>query len=104
MIASGSPFYDLRRIQVLVGTRQYFPSGEALNGAGELGFDEDDIVECVLALTPAEFHKQMPSDKRPGTYQDVYRPTHKGIPLYVKLQLVGERPEEIAVIIQFKRL
>ena len=29
----------------------------------------------------------MPSKQRPGTFQDVYSPTHDGLDLYVKLQL-----------------
>lgn len=97
------PRCPLERVQELIGTRRYRLTAIAAKGAGELGFDEDDIVDCVLALTPEAFYKPMPAEKLPGAWQDVYRPTHLGIPLYVKLQIVGERPDELAVIIQFKR-
>jgi motility quorum-sensing regulator / GCU-specific mRNA interferase toxin len=103
-MGASTPHYPLERIQELVGTRRYMTRGIAVRGAGELGFDEKDIVDCVLALTIDDFYKPMPSEKRAGLWQDVYRPTHLGISLYVKLQIEGERPEDIAVIIQFKRL
>ena len=34
-------------------------------------------------------------------WQDVYRPNYGGVPLYVKVQIVGER---MAVVISFKAL
>ena len=63
-----------------------------MNEAGELGFDESDIVECVGALSSAHFYKTMEAEKRRGFWQDVYRTEYGGIPLYVKLQLEGQTP------------
>lgn len=78
-------------------------TGASARGAGELGFDEADIFACVVGLTGAEFYKSMEADARPGFWQDVYRPTYGGIELYVKVQLEGAAPDELSVIIQFKR-
>ena len=96
--------YDLTRVVTLMATTRYRLTGRAVNEAGELGFDEDDIVECVCALTSAHFYKTMEADKRPGFWQDVYRTEHGGIPLYVKGQLEGMNPDDLLVVIQFKRL
>lgn len=46
-----------------------------------------DIPACVEALQPSDFHKTMPSHKKPGLIQDVYLTTYCGRALYVKLQL-----------------
>jgi hypothetical protein len=43
----------------------------------------------------------MPALNVPGTWQDVYRPTHLGQALYVKLQ---QRVNGFAVVISFKEL
>ena len=99
-----TPSYDLARVVALIAALQYRITGLAVQGAGELGFDESDIVECVGALRATDFYKTMEAERRPGFWQDVYRTEHGGIPLYVKVQLEGLNPEELVVVIQFKRL
>jgi len=42
----------------------------------------------------------MESEKRPGLWQDVYRPRFAGFALYVKVQLA---PATGAVVISFKK-
>jgi hypothetical protein len=104
-IVSGlPPTYDHPRVLALIAARQYRITGGAVQGAGELGFDESDIVECVGALRASDFYKTMVAEMRPGFWQDVYRTEHGGIPLYVKVQLEGLNPDELVVVIQFKRL
>lgn len=98
------PTYDLTRVVALIAARRYRITGLAVNEAGELGFDESDIVECVGTLSSAHFYKTMEAEKRPGFWQDVYRTEYGGIPLYVKLQLEGQTPGDLLVVIQFKRL
>jgi motility quorum-sensing regulator/GCU-specific mRNA interferase toxin len=73
----------------------------AREGAAEAGFDERDILACVLGLTPRDFYKSMAADKNPGLWQDVYRPTFQGTALYVKLQISAI---DNAVVISFKEL
>ena len=102
--SSPGPTYDLATIKALVGSGQCIVTGEAINGAGALGFDRSDIVSCVIRLTAADFYKTMPAVKRPGLWQDVYRPVHCGIALYVKLQLVPRSDgRSLSVVVQFKR-
>ena len=103
-MSGSAPKYDLARVLALVAAGSYRITGAAARGAGDLGFDEIDIVECVGALLAADFYKRMEALKRPGFWQDVYRTEHGGIPLYVKVQLEGLNPDELVVVIQFKRL
>jgi hypothetical protein len=103
-VSLNTPTYNLARVVGLLAARQYRITGLAVQGAGELGFDESDIVECVSALRATDFYKTMEAERRPGFWQDVYRTEHGGIPLYVKVQLDGRNPDELVVVIQFKRL
>jgi hypothetical protein len=99
------PTYDLARVQQLVASPlSRVITGVAVNGAGELGLDEEAIVDCVLSLDSACFHKTMPAEKRTGLWQDVYRPMFEGFALYVKVQIVESHPGETVVVISFKRL
>ena len=98
------PTYDLATVAALLAARHYRITGEAFRGAGELGLDEADIVDCVGALSTACFYKTMEAEKRPGFWQDVYRTEHGGIALYVKVQLETQASSDLLVVIQFKRL
>jgi len=93
------PTYDLATIKRLVREGRWTPEGPALDGCASLGMDSQDIEDCVDDLTPADFHKTMPSDCRPGMFQDVYKPFYYGQRLYVKLQIAVDGS---AVVIQFK--
>lgn len=76
----------------------------ARRGALELGFDESDILECISGLSLGHFYKSMESHRNAGAWQDVYRPVLGAIPLYVKVQIVGVDPNDLTVVISFKRL
>ncbi len=78
-------------------------TGSAQRGAGDVGLDESGVCACICALTSAEFHKTMPAEKRPGLWQDVYKPCFEGHHLYVKLQMVRDDSGEEVVVISFKR-
>ncbi len=99
-----TPSYDLSQIKALVGRGAYHITQSAMRTAVEVGCDEADIVECVLALAPSDFFKSMAAEKRPGTKQDVYRPRFDGRALYVKLQLATAVNGDQAVVISFKAL
>lgn len=94
------PNYDLVRIQQLVASGYCLITKTAMTKGQMLGFDRQDIIDCVLELDEGDFYKAMASLKFPGSSQDVYKPTFEGIPIYLKLTL-GEGWE--AVVIQFKR-
>ncbi|MGO8692451.1 MAG: type II toxin-antitoxin system MqsR family toxin [Rectinemataceae bacterium] len=91
------PIYDLGEFQRLVKLNCYLVRDSANKGATSLGFDSNDIRRCVLGLSAADFDKTMAAEKLPGTFQDVYWPTYKGVRLYVKLQMTPG-----AVVISFK--
>lgn len=95
--------YPLALVRELLAAKRYRLTGIAVIGAGELGFDEADIVGCVSRLDESLFYKTMEAERRPGYWQDVYRPVHGGIELYVKVQVEGKDPDELLVVIQFKR-
>ena len=81
------PHHDLSSIQQLCRWRWRGITYHAAADAQALGFDEDDIDECVLGLTSTDFYKSMPSFRCQGRYQDVYRPMYSGKRLYVKLDM-----------------
>ena len=87
-------------MQARMEIRQYRIERLAAHGAMALGFDEDDIRDCVLSLTPDDFHKSMESRSRPGSWQDVYKPVYEEVGVYLKLQMGA--PSD-TIVIQFKR-
>ena len=93
--------YDLELMLELVGQGKLTRviTTAARDGGRECGFEEDELVEAVLALTTTDFYKSMEAEKRPGMRQDVYHSSFRGVELYIKLQI---SPEGDAVIIQFK--
>ena len=95
------PTYSLADLQRRAASGAYVVTRSAYAGAGLLGFDESDVLRCLLGMTPGDFYKTMESVERPGLWQDVYRPVYSGEELYVKLQLslVGR-----TVVISFKEL
>ena len=93
------PHYELEQIKHLVRTRRYYVTTQARLTAGRLELDEEDIFDCVLALTSADYCHSLPSETRPDHFQDVYQPTYQGRQLYVKLQAP---PDEYVAIISFK--
>jgi hypothetical protein len=91
--------YSLEEIKRLIVNGEYRITGTSLDGAFALGFDDQDICECIGDyLDGTHFYKTMPSEKRPSLMQDVYRITYEKQPIYLKLQIVDER----AVVISFK--
>lgn len=95
-----APTYDLREVQRLVGqgSLSCLITEVARFGARECGFLEDQLIQAVLELEPANFYKTMQAEKRPGRWQDVYHSSFAGTELYIKLQ-IGSDGE--AVIVQF---
>ncbi len=92
------PTYPLALVKGLIRDGSWFITGEAMDTAGELGFDDDDVCDCVVNyLSETHFYKTMPSEKRASCMQDVYHITYQGVRLYVKLQVRVE-----AVVISFK--
>ena len=59
----------------------------AAEGADGLGMDEQDVVDAIAALTPADFEKPMRSSVDRAIWQDVYKPLVGRRELYVKFTL-----------------
>ena len=95
------PSYQLALIHGLMRDGSWFATGTAVDTAGELGFDEDDIYDCVVnQLNETHFYKTMAATAFKGEpcMQDVYHITYGGVPLYIKLQVRCD-----AVVISFKK-
>jgi Motility quorum-sensing regulator, toxin of MqsA len=92
------PTYPLALVKGLMQDGSWMVTGAALDTAGQLGFDEDDIYDCIVNhLCETHFYKTMPAEKRPSCMQDVYHITYEGVRIYLKLQVVVD-----AVVIAFK--
>jgi motility quorum-sensing regulator / GCU-specific mRNA interferase toxin len=92
------PSYDLGLIKGLMKDGSWNATVMALDTAVELGFDEEDIYDCIVnCLQETHFYKTMESEKKPGLMQDVYYIAYQDQQLYVKLQVVVN-----AVVISFK--
>ncbi len=94
------PSYGLDLIKGLMKDGCWIATVAAQDAALELGFDEEDILDCIVNyLEETHFYKTMESEKKAGLMQDVYHITYQGQRLYVKLQVSGD-----AVVISFKEL
>ena len=70
----------------------------ARDTATELGFDEEDVYDCIVNhLEETHFYKTMDAKAKTGLMQDVYYITYESEHLYVKLQVSVE-----AVVVSFK--
>ena len=97
-----TPKYSLELVQELAaagGTRVQFTKS-AIAGAQALGLEVADIAECVCALTEGDYEQTLESTKIPGTFQDVYKPRHRGFEIYLKVRLIDDRK---VLVISFKR-
>jgi hypothetical protein len=94
------PTYELCEIRECIKQGKSYILETASKTAALLGYLEDGIMECVLEhLSETHFYKTMPSDKVPGVMQDVYKMTHQGNRLYIKLQI---NKGGNAVVVSFK--
>jgi hypothetical protein len=76
----------------------WFMTGTAVDTAGELGLDEDDVFDCIVnQLSETHFYKTMAASAAANCMQDVYYITYNGVRIYLKLQVRVE-----AVVISFK--
>lgn len=99
--------YSLEEIKTLIKSEGYFITSNALKTAlQDFDFSETEIIRGVLSLQPTHFYKTMPSDKKPGLFQDVYKmPVVKGKQVanaYIKLQINMTQDGDLAVVISFK--
>jgi hypothetical protein len=92
------PTHDLGLVKGLKKDGSWNVTVSALDTAVELGFDEDDIYDCIVnQLEETHFYKTMEPEKKPGLTQGVYYIPYLDLQLYPKLQVVVN-----AVVISFK--
>ncbi len=89
--------HSLDLIKRLIKEESYRITGSAYRDAVFLGFDEDDILETVLRLSPKELYKSMTTYHDFKIWQDVYHFDVQRVKLYVKLQINDD-----VIIISFK--
>ena len=70
-----TPHCKLSVVKALIAEGKVKTTKTAREGAAALGFDFEDMIAVVMALTPADFHKSMTTHADHQLWQDVYRPT-----------------------------
>lgn len=84
-------------VKALVEADKVRTTQAARVGATELGFVFSNMLDVVMALTPADFYKSMTADHT--VWQDVYRPSTQAGDVYLKLTVIDD-----ALIVSFKEL
>lgn len=95
----GQATYPLESVKALVRKGAWVATRHASDGAIRLGFDADDIEDCVVNyLAESHFYKTMMSVKAPLVMQDVYRLTYEKELVYLKLRVTDDE----TVIVSFQ--
>jgi len=98
-VEKSTPHCKLPAIKSLVAEGKVRATYSALAGAAVLGFDFQEMIDVVAALTISDFHKSMTTHADHRIWQDVYRPnTPLGV-IYLKLTVI-----EDVLIVSFKEL
>lgn len=94
-----SPHCKLPVVKALVESGKVRTTHAARAGASELGITFSDMLNVVMALTPADFYKSMTTLADHKVWQDVYRPRTQAGNVYLKLTVIDE-----VLIVSFKEL
>lgn len=94
-----TPHCKLPVIKSLVAEGKVRATYSALAGAAMLGFDFQEMIDVVRALTISDFHKSMTTHADHRIWQDVYRPNTPFGVIYLKLTVI-----EDVLIVSFKEL
>lgn len=94
-----TPHSKLSVVKVLVKAGKVRTTHTARAGASELGFAFTDMLEVIMALTPADFFKSMTTHADHTVWQDVYRPRTRAGDVYLKLTVIDD-----VLIVSFKEL
>ena len=94
-----TPHCKLGVVKALVETGKVHTTHAARAGANELGLAFSDMLDVVMALTPADFYKSMTTHADHTVWQDVYRPITQAGDVYLKLTVIDG-----VLIVSFKEL
>lgn len=95
------PTHGLAEVRAAIRDKRYMLTGEAEQGVYGLKFDREDVEDCFAALDVSDCYKSMPSNLRPGRWQDVYTTTYAGKAVYVKFDF--DRQQNWLTILSFKK-
>jgi motility quorum-sensing regulator/GCU-specific mRNA interferase toxin len=74
-VEKATPHCKLAVVRTLIEAGKVRSTQSALVGAAAMGFNFEEIVAFIMALTPKDFYKSMTTHADPRIWQDVYRPT-----------------------------
>jgi motility quorum-sensing regulator / GCU-specific mRNA interferase toxin len=95
----GTPHCKLALVKALVAERKVGVTNAARLGAAAMGFELSDVLEVLLALTPADFYKSMTTYANHTIWQDVYKPHTTAGDVYLKLTVIDD-----VLVVSFKEL
>ena len=93
------PHCKLALVKAMITAGKLRITASAVVGAELLGFDRAGMIDVVMALTPADFHKSMTTYADHTIWQDVYRPRTSAGDVYLKLTVIDD-----VLIVSFKEL
>lgn len=102
-----APSYPLEEVRALAACagKRHLTATAAATARTELEMTVLDVFAAVAKLHASDFYKTMPSEREPGLFQDVYRPTvvcpafPRGVRVYCKVQIING-----VIVISFKQL
>lgn len=94
-----TPHCKLTVVRTLIEAGKVRTTHAARTGAIELGLTLSDMLDVVVALTPADFYKSMTTHADYTVWQDVYRPSTQAGDVYLKLTVIDD-----VLIVSFKEL
>jgi motility quorum-sensing regulator/GCU-specific mRNA interferase toxin len=94
-----TPHCKLSIVKTLVESGKVRTTHAARTGANELGLTFSDMLDVVMALTPADFYKSMTTHADHKVWQDAYRPSTQAGDVYLKLTVIDD-----VLIVSFKEL
>lgn len=92
------PTYDLEEAKRLAKDGSLHVTGAAREAAFQNDLYFDDISAILFSLSPSDFYKTMEAKKLPGSFQDVYHPTYRGVQLYYKIQIQTSSEKKVIII------
>ena len=94
-----TPHCKLEVVKTLIEAGKVRSTQSALVGAAAMGFNFEEIVAVIMALTPKDFYKSMTTHADHQIWQDVYRPATDAGEVYLKLTVIDD-----VLIVSFKEL
>ena len=94
-----TPHCKLSAVKAMIEAGKLRTTKAAREGGAALGFDFDNMIAVLMALTPEDFYKSMTTHADHRIWQDVYRPTTPVGEIYLKITAIDD-----VLIVSFKEL